>query len=182
MEEISVTVTTGRKNSINILRKLSHPVCHVKGEDPRGHGVAPSRKKLITGLATVAFLASVVVIRLVQIATTSSLVEGDMLWKGFPLYLAINGLICLVLMVALYLLLCWKEDANQRRWILKDNFSLTLGQSSKKVHFDAAISLKWNKKQKPDGVPEGPHFTKFLSNLLETLDTKLTQVSKNVSI
>lgn len=109
MEEISVTVTTGRKNSINILRKLSHPVCHVKGEDPRGHGVAPSRKKLITGLATVAFLASVVVIRLVQIATTSSLVEGDMLWKGFPLYLAINGLICLVLMVALYLLLCWKE-------------------------------------------------------------------------
>lgn len=107
MEEVTLTVTTGRKNSISILRKLSHPAL-IK-EEINKKVESTSKKKIITGVTTIIFILVVVVIRPVQIFTTSSIVEGDMLWRGFILYLEINGLICLVLMVALYLLLSWKE-------------------------------------------------------------------------
>ncbi|XP_035711074.1 uncharacterized protein LOC118436664 [Folsomia candida] len=80
------------------------------------------------------------------------------------------------------MLLKWGEDIRQQKWIFYNRFFLELGQTNERMDFDALFSLKWSRKrQTPAEEQEVVHFTTFLSNFLETLDTKLTQLSSNIS-
>ncbi|OXA38587.1 hypothetical protein Fcan01_26632 [Folsomia candida] len=74
------------------------------------------------------------------------------------------------------------QDIRQHKWIFYTRFFLTLGETDEKTDFDALFSLKWWKKPEPpvEGQ-EVVHFATFVSNFLETLDTKLTQLSSNIS-
>ncbi|OXA38586.1 uncharacterized protein LOC118433204 [Folsomia candida] len=174
MEEISILLTEPEpRGTLPPLRK-----CNVERKEPSGGGYSvPPRKCRVSLVVTSAsFLGTVVSMRLVAMARTSSPVA----WPSFLTDLAKIYVAFFAIIEAINMLLEWCDEKFRPRWIFCDRFSLAWGQTNDKLNFQALFSMTWfSKPHPPEHGPERAHFTKFLSNLLESLDSKLTQIFKN---
>ncbi|XP_035700767.1 uncharacterized protein LOC118433189 [Folsomia candida] len=169
MAEITINLEEGSSKSVEApLRRCNVRRAAAKGTEP------PRKARISVYITTMTCLFTLTVLA----RSNEEVVQP---WESIR---GLTGLLVFLFagVTACNMFLEWTEDIRQHKWIFYTRFFLTLGETDEKTDFDALFSLKWWKKPEPpvEGQ-EVVHFATFVSNFLETLDTKLTQLSSNIS-